>query len=287
MGLVTMHVEIEEGIGYYHLGGLGHLPFEDSLAGTMSLDDHQYWWSRLTEDRDDQHEVLGAMWRCTISQTPAEFTPIRRTALAVYRFSLFHSYPADADPELVVYTHRVHDQFNWTSKPGVFPQYADIRAQTPDAAALGQVLRTSGILKTAYTQNDFRMEADALPWKLRGLHSSVPFEWATRVPAAAGRITAEPELANFWTAGWEPETVGELAQLFLDTVRAHEWRESLFAGMARASIVADLGPARAFAAATSSVPRAELAAAAAGTATMPDEYFNLLFPQAPKQEWDW
>lgn len=282
-----MYVETVEDTGYYHLGSLGHLPFEDSLAGTMSLDDHQYWWGRLTEGREDQHEAMGALWACITSQSPATFTPIRRTPLSVYRFSLFHSYPAHTDPELVVYSHRLHDQFNWTSKYGVFPQYQHILEQAPDAAALGQTLRTSGILKTTYTQNDFRMESEALPWRLRELHSSVPFEWATQVPAAAGRITAEPELANFWVAGWAPEAVGELAQCFLDIIRAHEWRETLFTGMARASIVAELGTTRAFAAAISAVPRAELSATAAANATMPDEYFNLLFPQAPQKEWDW
>ena len=282
-----MDIGTEEDIGYYHLGGLGHLPFEDSLAGTMSLEDHQYWWSRLTQGRDDQYEVMEAAWRCVTSQAPTEFAPIRRTQLAVYRFSLFHSYPADTDPELVVYSHRLHDQFNWTSKSGVFPQYEYIRDQDHDGATLGRTLRASGLLKTAYTQTEFRMESEALPLRLRGLHPSVPFDWATRVQAAAGRITMEPELANFRNAGWTPEDVGELAQRFLDTIKSHEWRETLFTGMARASIVADLGLARAFTAATSSVPRAELEATAADNAGMPDEYFDLLFPQAPQGEWEW
>lgn len=270
---------------YEQLSTMSRVPFEDSLAGLMTPDDYYDWWHHLTKGRADQPEVLEALAACLSSRTSREFRPMLRTGVGVYDFSLFHHYHMETDPELALYVHRAHNVF-LPVNPYVIESYEVMRAYGGEPAAIGDAMRYSGFLGPNNNPDGTRAAIDFLPLHVNAvtLHG-IPFDWAIRVAPQAGRIRTSREMLAFHNAGWTPEDMNALTEMFMHVVIASDHSIPLFNGMARASLLADLGPETAFILAVSDVPQNRLIEAAAGD--VPAEYLRLLHPAVAPENWDW
>lgn len=264
---------------------MSRIPFEDSLAGSMTPDDYYDWWHHLTKDRADQHEVMEGLGRCLGARNSREFRPMLRTGIGVYDFSLFHHYRADTDPELALYVHRLHDTF-LPINPYAIDKYDTVRAFGGEPAAIGDAMRYSGFLGPNNNPDGTRVAIDYLPMHAHSvIQHGVPFDWAIRVAPQAGRIRHTEEMLAFYNAGWTPDDMNILTEQFVHIVIANDHNSPVYFGMARASLIADLGPERAFILAVSDVPRSKLLEAAAGD--VPAEYLRLIHPTVGPEEWDW
>lgn len=264
---------------------MSRIPFEDSLAGLMTPDDYYDWWHHLTKGRGDQSEVMEGLGRCLGARNSREFRPMLRTGIGVYDFSLFHRYRTDTDPELALYVHRVHDTF-LPINPWSIDKYDTMHAFGGEAAAIGDAMRYSGFLGSHMNPDGIRAAIDFLPLHVQMVtHHGVPFDWAIRVAPQAGNIRTTEEMLAFHRAGWTPDDMNSLTEQFMHVVIADDHSQELYNGMARASLIADLGPERAFILAASGVPRSQLLEAAAGD--VPAEYLRLIHPTVGPEEWDW
>lgn len=272
---------MDQDAAYRRLGERERLPFTGSLASTLTSTRYLRWLYDLLEDHPDRAEILAYGQELLNGQSTF---PRKRTEHTAVNYSLLHSYPAEADLELVTGYHRLHDDFLTPGNWNIIKHYSPILEH--DVPQTRRAMLDSGLIVgwSADTQAE-RVRREMLPMAVDALtRHGVPFEWAIQVDRQVGAIRHLPEMMNFYTAGLTPVDVLRIAHQIASHHEARD--EALLIGMLRAAEAVTCAPEHAIALAVSGLRRADLETAAAEAADCPSEYVAVLYPPVPSRQWD-